>query len=301
MRPTGRRRTPRLVSSSAWHWPGPRSSAPSCCWPTSRRAIRTPATSPPFSNCSARWSPLGRASWSPATIRRSPTLPIVCSTSTDRVVSPQAHTSQLDLGSGQLVVEPRSHPQPLPSRPAAHRRQAIRSTIRSSWPPTSVTVAHTPARKAPTRGQPWKRPSERWRADERSLTRAVWPLQSSIVYSLTPKLVVIPTFSYLGVRSLLTEYQLQGHVELAARRHHRHCRRWLPPRWAPTSCGWRRRRTRRSMSPISRRLRRRRATRVHTWSSTPRSPRRCCNGRTIMVRPSCFTAAPRSSAATGSC
>jgi cystathionine gamma-synthase len=37
---------------------------------------------------------------------------------------------------------------------------------------------------------------------------------SAIVYALVPKVVVIPTFSYLGVRSLLTEYQLQGHVEL---------------------------------------------------------------------------------------
>jgi cystathionine gamma-synthase len=37
---------------------------------------------------------------------------------------------------------------------------------------------------------------------------------SAIVYSLAPKIVVIPTFSYLGVRSLLSEYQLQGHVEL---------------------------------------------------------------------------------------
>ena len=37
---------------------------------------------------------------------------------------------------------------------------------------------------------------------------------SAIVYALAPKVVVIPTFSYLGVRSLLSEYQLQGHVEL---------------------------------------------------------------------------------------
>jgi cystathionine gamma-synthase len=37
---------------------------------------------------------------------------------------------------------------------------------------------------------------------------------SAIVYALAPKIVVIPTFSYLGVRSLLSEYQLQGHVEL---------------------------------------------------------------------------------------
>jgi len=37
---------------------------------------------------------------------------------------------------------------------------------------------------------------------------------SAIVYSLAPKVVVIPTFSYLGVRSLLSEYQQQGHVEL---------------------------------------------------------------------------------------
>jgi cystathionine gamma-synthase len=37
---------------------------------------------------------------------------------------------------------------------------------------------------------------------------------SAIVYALAPKIIVIPTFSYLGVRSLLSEYQLQGHVEL---------------------------------------------------------------------------------------
>jgi cystathionine gamma-synthase len=37
---------------------------------------------------------------------------------------------------------------------------------------------------------------------------------AAIVYALAPKIVVIPTFSYLGVRSLLSEYQLQGHVEL---------------------------------------------------------------------------------------
>ena len=37
---------------------------------------------------------------------------------------------------------------------------------------------------------------------------------AAIVYALAPKVIVIPTFSYLGVRSLLSEYQLQGHVEL---------------------------------------------------------------------------------------
>ncbi len=37
---------------------------------------------------------------------------------------------------------------------------------------------------------------------------------SAIVYALAPKVVVIPTFSYLGVRSLLAEYQAQGHLEL---------------------------------------------------------------------------------------
>src|SRR4051794_18697543 len=37
---------------------------------------------------------------------------------------------------------------------------------------------------------------------------------SAIVYALAPRIVVIPTFSYLGVRSLLSEHQLQGHVEL---------------------------------------------------------------------------------------
>ncbi|MGZ4680152.1 MAG: trans-sulfuration enzyme family protein [Ilumatobacteraceae bacterium] len=39
---------------------------------------------------------------------------------------------------------------------------------------------------------------------------------SAIVYALAPRVVVIPTFSYLGVRSLLSEYQAQGHVELRA-------------------------------------------------------------------------------------
>lgn len=37
---------------------------------------------------------------------------------------------------------------------------------------------------------------------------------AAIVYALAPKIVVIPTFSYLGVRTLLAEYQLQGHIEL---------------------------------------------------------------------------------------
>ena len=37
---------------------------------------------------------------------------------------------------------------------------------------------------------------------------------SAIVYALAPKVVVVPTFSYLGVRSLLSEYHSQGHVEL---------------------------------------------------------------------------------------
>jgi cystathionine gamma-synthase len=37
---------------------------------------------------------------------------------------------------------------------------------------------------------------------------------AAIVYALAPKVVVIPTFSYLGVRSLLSEYRAQGHIEL---------------------------------------------------------------------------------------
>ena len=37
---------------------------------------------------------------------------------------------------------------------------------------------------------------------------------SAIIYALAPNVVVIPTFSYLGVRSLLTEHQARGHVEL---------------------------------------------------------------------------------------
>jgi len=37
---------------------------------------------------------------------------------------------------------------------------------------------------------------------------------AAIVYALAPKVVVLPTFSYLGVRSLLSEYRSQGHVEL---------------------------------------------------------------------------------------
>jgi cystathionine gamma-synthase len=37
---------------------------------------------------------------------------------------------------------------------------------------------------------------------------------AAIVYALAPKVVVIPTFSYLGVRSLLAEYQRQGHIDL---------------------------------------------------------------------------------------
>jgi cystathionine gamma-synthase len=37
---------------------------------------------------------------------------------------------------------------------------------------------------------------------------------AAAVYALAPKVVVIPTFSYLGVRSLLSEYRAQGQVEL---------------------------------------------------------------------------------------
>lgn len=37
---------------------------------------------------------------------------------------------------------------------------------------------------------------------------------AAIVYALAPRVVVIPTVSYLGVRSLLGEYGAQGHVEL---------------------------------------------------------------------------------------
>ncbi len=37
---------------------------------------------------------------------------------------------------------------------------------------------------------------------------------AAAIYALAPKVVVIPTFSYLGVRSLLSEYQAQGHIEL---------------------------------------------------------------------------------------
>ena len=39
---------------------------------------------------------------------------------------------------------------------------------------------------------------------------------SAIVYALAPKVVVVPTASYLGVRSLLSEYASQGIVELRA-------------------------------------------------------------------------------------
>jgi len=37
---------------------------------------------------------------------------------------------------------------------------------------------------------------------------------AAAVYALAPKVVVIPTVSYLGVRSLLSEYHAQGHVQL---------------------------------------------------------------------------------------
>ena len=37
---------------------------------------------------------------------------------------------------------------------------------------------------------------------------------SAIVFALAPKIVVIPTVSYMGVRSLLSEYQSRGQVEL---------------------------------------------------------------------------------------
>lgn len=37
---------------------------------------------------------------------------------------------------------------------------------------------------------------------------------SAIVFALAPRVVVIPTYSYMGVRSLLAEHSAQGHVEL---------------------------------------------------------------------------------------
>jgi len=37
---------------------------------------------------------------------------------------------------------------------------------------------------------------------------------SAIVFALAPRVVVIPTFSYMGVRSLLAEHNAQGHIEL---------------------------------------------------------------------------------------
>lgn len=37
---------------------------------------------------------------------------------------------------------------------------------------------------------------------------------AAIVYALVPKVVVVPTFSYLGVRSLLAEHEAQGSLEL---------------------------------------------------------------------------------------
>ena len=37
---------------------------------------------------------------------------------------------------------------------------------------------------------------------------------AAAIYALAPKVVVVPTESYLGVRSLLTEYQSQGHIEV---------------------------------------------------------------------------------------
>ena len=54
----------------------------------------------------------------------------------------------------------------------------------------------------------------RWKAASRRVLPAGWLPQPPIVYALAPKVVVIPTFSYLGVRSLLAEYRAQGHVEL---------------------------------------------------------------------------------------
>ncbi len=37
---------------------------------------------------------------------------------------------------------------------------------------------------------------------------------AAIVYALAPKVIVLPRYSYLGVRALLDEYQAQGHLEL---------------------------------------------------------------------------------------
>jgi len=37
---------------------------------------------------------------------------------------------------------------------------------------------------------------------------------SAAIYALAPRVIVVPTFSYLGVRSLLAEHQAQGHVVL---------------------------------------------------------------------------------------
>ena len=37
---------------------------------------------------------------------------------------------------------------------------------------------------------------------------------SAIVYALAPRVVVVPSFSYMGVRALLAEHSAQGHMEL---------------------------------------------------------------------------------------
>ena len=62
----------------------------------------------------------------------------------------------------------------------------------------------------------------RWRAVDAIAFSSGMAAASAIVYALAPKIVVIPTFSYLGVRSLLGEYQAQGHLELRSGRHHRY-------------------------------------------------------------------------------
>ena len=124
---------------------------------------------------------------------------------------------------------------------------------------------------------------------------------AAIVYALAPKVVVIPTFSYLGVRSLLSEYQLQGHVEL------RPVDITDTAAVAAAAAGVRRGVGRDTDQPDARCRRSARdrcgvaTLPARAWWSTRRSPRHCCSGRSNMAPPSCCTAGPSSSVGTATC
>ena len=120
---------------------------------------------------------------------------------------------------------------------------------------------------------------------------------AAAVFALAPTVIVIPVESYLGVRSLLTEYRAQGHVELrpvdiadtaaVVAAADGADLVWIETPTNPTLAVA-------DVDAISRAAR----GFGRGSSSTRRSRRHCCNGRSTSARRSSSTAAPSSSGAT---